>query len=83
MVKNLPVNAEDMEMWVQSGTSWVGKIPWSRKWQPTPVFLPGKFHDRGTWWVTVCGAAKSRIPLSTLRSEYLYPPYEEMYHLSI
>ena len=20
----------------------VGKIPWSRKWQPTPVFLPGK-----------------------------------------
>ena len=19
-------------------------IPWSRKWQPTPVFLPGKFH---------------------------------------
>ena len=23
---------------------WVGKIPWSRKWQPTPIFLPGKFH---------------------------------------
>ena len=22
----------------------VGKICWSRKWQPTPVFLPGKFH---------------------------------------
>ena len=22
---------------------WVGKIPYSRKWQPTPVFLPGKF----------------------------------------
>ena len=21
---------------------WVGKIPWSRKWQPTPVFLPGE-----------------------------------------
>ena len=21
---------------------WVGKIPCSRKWQPTPVFLPGK-----------------------------------------
>ena len=20
---------------------WVGKIPWKRKWQPTPVFLPG------------------------------------------
>ena len=24
--------------------SWVGKIPWRRKWQPTPVFLPGKSH---------------------------------------
>ena len=22
--------------------SWVGKIPWRRKWQPTPVFLPGE-----------------------------------------
>ena len=21
---------------------WVGKIPWRREWQPTPVFLPGK-----------------------------------------
>ena len=21
---------------------WVEKIPWSKKWQPTPVFLPGK-----------------------------------------
>ena len=23
---------------------WVGKIPWRRKWQPTPVFLPEKSH---------------------------------------
>ena len=23
-----------------------GKIPWSRKWQPTPLFLPEKFHGR-------------------------------------
>ena len=23
---------------------WVGKIPWRRKWQPTAVLLPGKFH---------------------------------------
>ena len=23
---------------------WVRKIPWRRKWQPTLVFLPGKFH---------------------------------------
>ena len=22
-------------------------MPWKRKWQPTPVFLPGEFMDRG------------------------------------
>ena len=27
--------------------SWVRKIPWRRKWQPNPVFLPGKSH--GQW----------------------------------
>ena len=25
---------------------WVRKILWSRKWQPTPVFLPGKSHGQ-------------------------------------
>ena len=25
---------------------WVGKIPWKRKWQPTPVFFPGEFHGQ-------------------------------------
>ena len=25
---------------------WVRKIPWKRKWQPTPVFLPGKSHGQ-------------------------------------
>ena len=34
---------------------WVGKILWRRKWHPTPVLLPGKFHgqrnlvDYSTW----------------------------------
>ena len=39
VVKNLPANAG------ASGgprfDPWVGKIPWRRKWQPTPVFLLG------------------------------------------
>ena len=31
----------------RSGFSpWVGKIPWIREWQPTPVFLPGEFHGQ-------------------------------------
>ena len=25
---------------------WVRKIPWRRKWQPTPVLLPEKFHGQ-------------------------------------
>ena len=25
---------------------WVRKIPWRRKWQPTPVFLPGESHGQ-------------------------------------
>ena len=31
---------------------WVGKIPWRRKWQPTPIFLPGKSH--GQWSLAGC-----------------------------
>ena len=34
----------------------VRKILWRRKWQPTPVFLPGKSH--GAWWATVHGVTK-------------------------
>jgi len=43
MVKNLPASAGDSR---DEGYSWVGNIPWSRKWQPTPVFLPGKIHEQ-------------------------------------
>ena len=25
---------------------WIGRIPWRRAWQPTPVFLPGEFHGQ-------------------------------------
>ena len=37
MLKNLPANVGDTG---DSGFNpWAGKIPWKRKWQPTPVFL--------------------------------------------
>ena len=42
MVKNLPASAGDARD-LGSDPS-VGKSPWSRKWQPTSVFLPGKSH---------------------------------------
>ena len=25
---------------------WDKKIPWRKKWQPTPVFFPGKLHGK-------------------------------------
>ena len=28
---------------------WFGKIPWRRKWQPTPVLLPGKSYGQSPW----------------------------------
>ena len=42
-----------------SCSPWVGKMPWRRKWQPTPVSCLGNARDRGAWWVTVHGVAKS------------------------
>ena len=44
VVKNLPAMQETQGMGIQS--SWVGKIPWRSKLQPTPVFLSGKSHGR-------------------------------------
>ena len=48
--------------------SWVGKIPWKRKWPPTPVFLPGKSHGQRSWWAAVHGVAKSWTRLSDFTS---------------
>ena len=38
---------------------WVGKIPWSRKWQSTPVFLSGEFHGQRSLVAIVYGDAES------------------------
>ena len=50
---------------------WVRKIPWERKWQPTPVFLPEKSHDRGARQVTACGVTNSRTRLSDWVPHYV------------
>ena len=44
MVMNPPANAGDIKIY--EFNPWVGKIPWRRAWQPTPVFLPGESHGR-------------------------------------
>ena len=42
----------------------VGKIPWRRKWQPTPLFLPGESYGQRTLWLTAHGVAKTWTQLS-------------------
>ena len=37
--------------------------PWRRKWQPTPVFLPGESQGQEAWWAAVYGVAQSRTLL--------------------
>ena len=54
MTKNLPAVQE------MGSDPRVRKIPWRRKWQRTPVFLPGKSYGQRAWQATVLGVAKSQ-----------------------
>ena len=79
VVKSLPANAgETRECRFDP---WVRKIPWSRKRQPTPVFLPGKFHgQRGLVGYSPWGLKQSdtsehtRAFQMTLSDENTVPP---------
>ena len=44
MIKNVSFNAGDIRNF--RFDPWVGKIPWRRAWQPTPVFLPRESHEQ-------------------------------------
>ena len=44
VVKNPPDNAGNIKR--HGFDLWVGKIPWRRAWQTTPVFLPGESHGQ-------------------------------------
>ena len=41
-IKNLPALQET------GFNPWVGKSPWRRAWQSTPVSLPGEFHEQSS-----------------------------------
>ena len=43
VLKNPPANGEDMR---HKFDPWVRRIPWRRKWKPTPVVLPGESHGQ-------------------------------------
>ena len=74
-----PANAGDT-----GDTRWldlqVGKTPWRRKCQPTPVFSPGELMDRGAWRATVHGVTKRRTRLSN--SACVHPPADSQSQLS-
>ena len=56
MVKRLPA------IWETQIRSWVGKILWKRKQQPTPVLLAGKFHrQRSLVDYSPCGRKQSQV----------------------
>ena len=62
---------------------WVGKIPWRRAWQPTPVFLPGESHGQrslvgyGSW-----GCKESDTTERLTRTHTHTHPYLR-FHLSV
>ena len=41
---------------------------WRRKWQPTPVFLPGESRGWGAWWATIYAVTQSQTRLKRLSS---------------
>ena len=70
---------------------WVRKIPWTRKWQPAPVFLPRQSHGgysppglqrAGQDWMTACtcptlgGLDAARRPPKYLVGVLLHPSME-------
>ena len=71
-VTRLPWWLSDKDMCLPSRrrrfNPWVGKIPWSRKWQPTLVFLPGEPVDRGAWRATVRGVRRESDTTEWLNS---------------
>ena len=76
-VKNLPAMQETQEMQIQS-LGW--EDPLERKWQPTPVFLPGESHgqrslvDNSSWGCTESDTTKrlnSNNNINTLSSHLI------------
>ena len=55
---------------------WVRKISWRRKWQPTPVFSTGKFHEqRCLVGHTVHGVAESDMTERKHMCVNTHPPH--------
>ena len=76
---------------------WVGKIPWSRKWHPTPVILLRKFHGQRSlagyspWGCTELDTAEHRNKtckekvrvITELTGLDLLCPIHQIFHLAL
>ena len=52
---------------------WVRKVPWRRKWQPTPVFLPEKSHrQRSQVGYSPCGPKDSVTKQNCITTKILF-----------
>ena len=54
--------------WTQLSEFTFTFMHWKKKWQPTPVFLPGESQGGEAWWAAVYGVAQSRTRLKRLSS---------------
>ena len=64
LVKNLSANTGRHKR--PGFNPWVGKISWRRKWQPPPVFLPGKSHGQWSQETVIHRVIQSQTQLKPL-----------------
>ena len=80
-----PGRLQSMGSW-RVGHDWATSLSlftfmhWRRKWQPTPVFLPGESQGQGAWWAAVYGVSQSRTRLKQFSSSSMH---SVPWHLSI
>ena len=78
LVWKIPWTEEPSRLWSMGSLrvrhDWVTSLSlftfmhWRRKWQPTPVFLPGEPQEGGAWWAAVYGVTQSQTWLKRLSS---------------
>ena len=61
----------------------IGKIPWRQEWLPTPVFLPGKFHEQRSLRGYSPWVAKSWIRLNDFHWIWISIPFADSFPISV
>ena len=62
---------------------WVGKIPWSRKWQLTLAFLPRKFHGQRSLGATAHRVTKSQTELSAYTHTHTHTHFDLEFNVNV